>query len=105
MLFLSTVTRKPFASEDTHHKMTYGTSQSLSCRYSKKGQIVKDQHGKDVLTVGWVQFPKGTTVTKNDQIILPDGTTAPIVTEPRVIHYPHNGAEMCIEVYLGKESI
>lgn len=105
MYFPSTVTLYPFVSEDGHHKMTYGTSSTPSCRYAKKDQILKDKAGKDVLTVGWVQFPLGTPCSKNDKIVFPDGTTGPIVQASRTIHYPHTGAEMCIEVYVGKESI
>lgn len=105
MLFPSTVIGYPASSIDAHHKITYGTAQSLSCRYAKKDQLTKDSNGNDVLTIAWVQFPLGTTVSKNDKIVLPDGTTAPIVMSPRTIHYPHNDEEMCIEVYLGKESI
>lgn len=102
--FPSTVTLKPAASVDAHHKVTYGTSSTPSCRYAKKDQVIRDNGNNDILTIAWVQFPLGTSVSKNDQIVLPDGTTGPVVLT-QLIHYPHTGAEMCIEVYLGKESI
>jgi hypothetical protein len=105
MFFPSTVTLYPYVSKDAHHKITYSTTPSYpSCKYAKKDQVVKDENGKDILTVAWLQFPIGTSISKNDKIVLPDGTTAPALP-PRIIHYPHNGLETCIEVYLGKESI
>lgn len=104
MFFPATVTLKPCISTDAHHKHTYGSSFSPSCKYAKKDQVVKDQMGADLLTVAWLQFPLGTSVSVDDQMILPDNTNAPVVLV-RTIHYPHNGLEMCTEVYLGKESV
>jgi hypothetical protein len=105
MFFPSTVTLYPAISKDDHHKITHSDTPSYpSCRYAKKLQVVNDQNGKELLTTAWLQFPLGTSVSVDDKIILPDNTTAPVVAM-RIIHYPHNGVEMCIEVYLGKESV
>ena len=104
MYFPSTVIRYPYASKDAHHKITYGTSASLSCKYSKKTQIVSDQSGKDILTIAWIQFAAGTSINEHDKIVLPDGTTAPVkLVIP--VKYPHSGVAMCVEVYLGTEVI
>lgn len=104
MYFPSTVTRYPYSSKDAHHKITYGTAVSLPCKYSKKTQIVSDQSGKDILTIAWLQFAAGTSVNERDKIVLPDGTTAPVkLVIP--VKYPHTGVAMCVEAYLGKESI
>lgn len=105
MFFPSTVTRYPAVSKDAHHKITYGEAQELPCRYAKKDKILKDQNGNDVLTIAWIQFPRGTELSKDDKLVLPDGTTSPIVIGPWTIHFPHTGAEMCIEVCLGKEAV
>lgn len=104
MGFPSTVTRYPYSSKDAHHKVTYGTSASLSCNYSKKDQVVSGQNGKDILTAVWLQFPAGTSISEKDKIVLPDGTTGPVVLVIPV-HYPHNGNPLCVEAYLGKESV
>ena len=104
MGFPSVITLKPWISTDSRHKHTYGVPASLVCKYSQKEQIIKDQKGTDLLTIAWLQFPLGTSISVDDQIILPDNTTAPIVLVNQV-HYPHTGLEMCVEVYLGKESV
>jgi len=96
MFFPATVTLKPCTSRDSHHKPTYGTSQSPSCRYVKKTETIDN----DVLTVAWLQFPPATVINKDDLITLPDSTTAPVTLVIPV--YTPNQILVCVEVYLGK---
>lgn len=104
LLFPSSVSRYPYSSTDAHHKVTYGTPQTLSCKYAKKEQVVSDQNGQIFQTVAWLQFPAGTTISKKDKIILPDSTTGVVEIVIPVL-YPHNGTAMCVEVYLSEESL
>jgi hypothetical protein len=102
-MFPSSVTRYPYSSKDAHHKITYGNSSTLSCKYAKISKIITDQDGKDVLAVAWTQFPAGTSIHPDDKIVLPDGTYSKIVK----IHHINNhvGIEKFIDVYYGGESI
>ena len=99
MYFPATVTRYPYSSKNAHHAVTYGTPGTLSCKYSKVHEIIKDQNGEDVLTSAWLQFPKGTVINDDDKIVLPDGSTAPIVKNDVILN--HMNREVCVEVYLG----
>ncbi len=103
MFFSSSVTRYPHASKDAHHKVTYGTSASLSCNYSRMSKVIQNQHGKDVLAVAWTQFPPGTSINYDDKIVLPDGSFSKIVNIHKVTN--HVCREICVEVYYGGESL
>jgi hypothetical protein len=102
-VYPSTVTRYPYASKDAHHKITYGTSASLTCKYAKVSKIITDSNNKEVLAVAWTQFPAGTTINPDDKIVLPDGTYSKIV-RIHAIH-DHVGRANCVDVYYGEESL
>jgi hypothetical protein len=99
MFFPSTVTLNPYISEDSHHHYTYGTPTTPNCRYAKNNQTVKDSNGEDLPSIAWVQFPNGIQVKEKDQIVLPDGTKAPVILAIHV-NTPFE-IPVCIEVYLG----
>jgi hypothetical protein len=97
------VTLKPYISKNAHHVVTYGTASTPSCRYAKKSKVVQGQGGKELLTIAWVQFPTETVVHEKDQIILPDGTTGPVVLVVSI--NDHVETPVCVDVYLGEGSI
>ena len=103
MRFPSTVTRYPYASKDAHHKITWGTAGTLSCKYAKISKIITDANNKEVLAVAWTSFPKYTVINPDDKIVLPDGTFSKIVK----IHAinTHTGKPVCVDVYYGEGSI
>lgn len=102
-MFPSTVTRYPYSSKDADHKITYGASASLVCKYAKLSKLVTGQDDKEVLAVAWTQFPAGTIIGYNDKIVFPDGTFSRIVKINRI--HNHIGIEQCVEVYYGEASI
>lgn len=103
MFFPAEATRYPYSTKDAHHKITYGTPNTLRCIYTKISKIIHDNNGHAILAVAWTMFPKGTMVNYDDKIILPDGTFSPIVS----IHTinDHRGREVCVIVYYGEGSI
>src|SRR5574344_1479125 len=102
-MFPSTVTRYPYSSKDAHHKITYGTSASLTCKYAKMSKRITGQDNTEVLAVAITQFPAGTTINYDDKIVLQDGSFSKIVKINRINN--HIGVEQCVEVYYGEGSI
>src|SRR5665647_622119 len=100
MFFPSTVTLAPYASEDSRHKITYGTTRTPTCRYAKVSKLLTGSNNQQFMTYAWVQFPPGTAVMEKDQVILPDSTTSPIVSLIRVKN--PSDVEICVEVWLGE---
>jgi len=97
------VTRYPYASKDAHHAITYGTAETLACKYAKMSKLIQDSNNEEVLTVAWTQFPAGTTIGYEDKIVLPDGSYSRIARIHRV--HNHLGTEVCVETYYGGESL
>ena len=102
-MFPSQVTRYPYVSKDAHHKVTWGTPETLYCKYAKLSKMVEGQNGKAVLAVAWTQFPNGTSIDYDDKIILPDGSFSKIVRNHSI--HDHVGRAVCVEVYYGEYSI
>ena len=100
MFFPSTVTLNPYASEDSHHKITYGAPRSPKCKYAKVSKLITGSNNQQFMTCAWVQFPPGTAVMEKDKIVLPDSTTSPIVSLVRVKN--PSDVEICVEVWLGE---
>lgn len=99
MFFPSSVTQKKKVSNDGW-KDTFGTPTTLSCKYSKVEKLFQGQN-EQYLTCAWIQFPPGTTILKTDQLTLPDGTTAPIISIVPVKN-PF-GLAKCVEVWTGEK--
>ncbi len=102
-MFPSLVTRYPYVSKDAHHKITWGTPETLSCRYAKFSKKVEDQNGNEVLSVAWTSFPAGTSINDNDKVVLPDGSFSKIVLIRKI--HDHMGRDICTDVYYGEGSI
>lgn len=99
MFFPSTVTRHPYVSKDAHHKITWGTPETLSCKYAKISKKIEN----DTLITAWTSFPAGTSIHPDDKIVLPDGTFSKIVQIREINN--HMGYPVCVDVYYGEESI
>jgi hypothetical protein len=100
-MFPSSVTIAHKQSIDAHHVITYGTAQTVSCRYQEMITKITDQNGNEIMTSGWAQFPKEVSISEEDQITLPDGSKPKIATLQRI--YDHLGRLSCTEIYLSKE--
>ena len=99
-MFPSSVTIAHKKSIDAHHTITYGTAQTVSCRYQEMVEKITDQNGAEVLSTAWLQFPAGTSLSYDDKITLPSGETPKISQINRINN--HLGVEVCVEVYLTK---
>jgi len=102
MFYPSTVTRYPYLNKNAHHKVTYGTAVTLSCKYAEKSEKIQDQNGDEILTSAWLMFPAGAVINFDDKVILPDGESQKVVTVHRIRN--HMGREICVEAYLTKGS-
>lgn len=102
-MFPFQVTRHPYVSKDSYHKVTYGTPETIDCKYAKLSKMVEGKNGKAVKVVAWTSFPDGTVINYDDKIDLPDGSFSEIV----LIHKIHNhvGREVCVDVYYGEGSM
>lgn len=97
-LFPQTVTIASLSSRAAYGKQTFGSATSYSARVVDKAQKIRDPDGQEVLarTVVWVQ---GTpTVTPQDRITLPDGTTPPILNAEK---YPDESGDHHVKVFCG----
>lgn len=97
-MFPSTVTISHKQSIDAHHVVSYGTAQTVSCRYQEMQEKVIDSDGAEVLSTAWLQFPANTDISYDDKITLPSNATPKIVSINRIKN--HLGIEVCVEVYL-----
>lgn len=97
-MFPSSVTIAHKQSIDAHHTITYGTAQTVSCRYQEMIEKVIDSNGAEVLSTAWLQFPAGTSIDYDSKITLPSNETPKIVSINRIKN--HLGIEVCVEVYL-----
>jgi hypothetical protein len=97
-MFPSTVTIAHKQSIDAHHVVSYGTAQTVSCRYQEMQERVLDSNGAEVLSTAWLQFPAGTSIDYDSKITLPSNETPKIVSINRIKN--HLGIEVCVEVYL-----
>jgi hypothetical protein len=101
MFFPSTVTLEPFISKDGYGDSKYGSPIYPECRYAKIEKFIDGFGNQQFRTCAWVQLPAGTVIGKEDKIMLPDNTTAPIVSFNRVRN--HVDIEVCVEIWLGEE--
>lgn len=102
-MYPSQVTRYPYASKNAHHKVTYGTPETLNCKYAKMSKIVEGKGGKAVLAVAWTSFPAGIVINDEDKVVLPDGSFSEIVLIRKINN--HVGVPICVDVYYGEGSI
>lgn len=79
-LMPSTVTWYSVASTDAYGKRTFsGTAQTQRCRVQIARNVTRDADGKEVMEDGKVYFYGTSTITVNDRLVLPDGSTQVIL--------------------------
>lgn len=100
MFFPAQVTIYPYNSTDAHHKVTYGTPVTQSCKYSQVLKTLKDSNGTEIITTGWLMFPPNISISEKDKIVLPDGKTSKIVKLQRIKN--HVNVDMWSIVYTGE---
>lgn len=77
----STVSWYPVSSTDAYGRRTFsGTAQTQRCRVQISKQMARDANGKQVTEEGRVYFYGPSTITIDDRLILPDGTTQVILS-------------------------
>jgi hypothetical protein len=80
-LMVETVTVAPVTAKDAYGKRTWGTATTFSsCRVQTGNYKVLDSNGQEKVSEGRVYFPNKPTITLNDKITLPDGSTPPILS-------------------------
>lgn len=82
-LMPETVYHAEFASRDDYGKPVYGSQVGYSARVIYKPRMVKAADGKDIVAKGRVWIAGTPSVTPQDEIELPDGTTPPILNVGR----------------------
>lgn len=78
-LFAHTITHKPFSSRDEFGAVTYGAGTSFSARLVEKPTHVRGSDGNEVVARGVVWILGTPSIDAEDQIVLPDGSTPPIL--------------------------
>ena len=96
----ATVTYIPAVTADGAGKETVpGTPVARSAIVNKVQKLVKNAEGQDVMSQAYVAFLDPSPVSVYDRIILPDGTTGPILSVQAF--YDGSNGPIMSEVYLG----
>ena len=74
-----TVSISPFVSRDQYGVPTYGTAKVVKARIGNDSRIIKSPDGSMITVTASVWLGKALNVTTQDRILLPDGTTPPIL--------------------------
>jgi hypothetical protein len=85
-LMSDSVTIYAHSSVDAYGKRTAsGSGTTYDCRVIYKNQLMKDNNGREVLSMGRVIVPNALSgITTNAKITLPDGTNPPIISISRL---------------------
>lgn len=79
-LMPDTLYHTEFTGRSDYGKPTYGSAVSYRCRVVYKTKNVRDKQGNIVVARGTVWIAGTPTISPEDQITLPDGTTPPILS-------------------------
>lgn len=93
-----TVTHAPVSSRDAYGKITYGTSTPYTARVVYRNKQVRSATGELVMAAGMVWFAGVVSISGDDKITLPDGTTPQIIS---VEKYADDGGDRFTKVYFG----
>ena len=97
-MFPDTITVKQLSSRDEYGKPTYGSGTDYSGRVVYKNSMVRSREGEEVLAKGHVWLKGTPTIDPEDQLLLPDSTTPPILSTEK---YPDEDGDHHVKVYFG----
>lgn len=97
-LMIESISVAAVASKDAYGKRTWGSPSTISnCRVQTGDHKILDSLGQEKVANGRIYVPGAPTLTLNDKITLPDGSSPPILSIERfgdengshhsVIHY------------------
>ena len=89
----------PYASSDGAGKRFYGDAVPRKALYTRKQRLVKTFSGEMSVSTAQLVFLDPTVINQFDKIVLPDGTTQPIIGTDGFVD-ASNGAVLT-EIYLG----
>jgi hypothetical protein len=77
---IDTITVAAVSTKDEYGKRTWGSPTSITqCRVQSGNHKVVDTVGQEKVAVGRVYVPGSPTITLNDKVTLPDGSTPPLL--------------------------
>lgn len=80
-LMLQTITVQHQSAVDKYGKPSWGSSDSYRCRIMNTERMVRDSEGREIVEAGRaVVWGVVSGVSVKDRIVLPDGSTPPVVT-------------------------
>ena len=93
-----TVVLSTLSERDTYGARTFNAGTSYAARVVYKNTRVRDAAGAEVIARGAVWLNGAPTISTEDQIELPDGTTPPIITSEL---FPDEDGSHHSKVYFG----
>lgn len=97
-MFPQTIVHSEFGGRDAYGKRSFGSPTSYSARVINRNKLVKASDGSEKMSTSQVWIQGLPTVTPEDQIELPDGTT-PIILA--VEEYPDQDGDHHVKVFMG----
>lgn len=93
------VTYYPYVASDGAGKRSYGPAQARKALYTRKMKLVRSLSGEMVMSTAQVVFLDPTTINELDKIVLPDGSTQPILTTDAFVD--GSNSPILTEIFLG----
>lgn len=93
-----TVTHTPVSSRNSYGKITYGTAVSYTARVVYRNKQVRSPSGELVMAAGTVWFAGTVSMSPDDKITLPDGSTPQIIS---VEKYADDVEDRFTKIYFG----
>ena len=97
-LFPQTITHAEFAGRDDYGAPAYGSAVEYGARIVGKQKLIKKSDGSEAMSTSLIWILGSPTITTEDQITLPDGSTPPILS---VEHFPDADGDHHSKAYLG----
>lgn len=92
------VTYYAFLSADGAGKRNYAAPVPLKAIVDQKQRVVRDKEGEQVVSLAYLAFLRPMTLNEFDKIVLPDGSTGPIIVTDGFVDASNAG--VLKEVYL-----
>lgn len=93
-----TVAHAPVSSRDSYGKITYGAATSYAARVVYKNKQVRSATGEVVMAAGMVWFLGTVSMSGDDKITLPDGSTPQVIS---VEKYADDDGDRFTKIYFG----
>ncbi len=93
-----TVTVSEFSSRNAYGDANYGSAVSYTARVIYKDQLIKAKDGSQIMAKGMVWLSGTPTLSTEDLLTLPDGTTPPILSQSLI---PDEDGSHHVKVFFG----